>query len=118
MALSKGKQGRGTEPIRLLHPQPSCPQGVPLRDQLRCCLIQVLPGSTQLLCACVTTLELCPSAGRAHTPFTLLWATSPQSRRDHACRLALAPLGYSIPGRAAYRGAPRPRVCRGLAGAG
>lgn len=84
----------------------------------QCCLIQALPSSTWLLRACISTLELCSSTGWAHTPFTLLWATSPRSRRDRACWLALAPVSCSILGRAAYRGAPGPHVRRGLAGTG
>lgn len=78
-------------------------------------LIQVLfelcsPWLNQVL-AC--TLWHCPLTSYVHTAVTLLpWATFPQSRGDHGCHLALAPVGGGISGCAAYQGAPNP-ACAG-----
>lgn len=114
--------GEAGKPIQPLHPSIFMPLGgVPKGLDLccrRCYLTQALPGSTWHLSAWVTPLELYPSMGRTHTPFALLWATSPQSRGDRACWLALTLVGCSILVCAACRGAPGPLVRRVLAGAG
>lgn len=48
--------------------------------------------------ALACTLWLCPLTSQVPIVFTLPWATFPQSRGDHVCHLALAPVGCGISG--------------------
>lgn len=86
--------GEAGKPIQPLHPSTFMPLG----------------GAPKGLDLCCHRCDL--------SPFTLLRATSPQSRRDRACWLALTMVGCSTLGCAACRGTPGPLMCWGLAGTG